>query len=62
MNECVLLVIQKLIIAETKSEKSEKIGPCVNGLCPANYECINNECIKTHISFANDTRGIEFPL
>ena len=24
--------------------KSSSIGPCVNGFCPAGYECVDNSC------------------
>ncbi|VDK83919.1 unnamed protein product [Litomosoides sigmodontis] len=51
----IIIFIASSLPTETKSEKFEKIGPCVNGLCPVNYKCISNECIKTHIS--NVTKG-----
>lgn len=41
-----------------RSEKLEKIGPCVNSLCPADYKCISNECIKIQLSFKNVTEGM----
>lgn len=49
--------INYYIIVDTKSEKLNKIGPCVNNLCPAEYKCLNNECIKNQISLKNLTEG-----
>ncbi|CAG9532153.1 unnamed protein product [Cercopithifilaria johnstoni] len=61
-NIAIFVIIPTIIFSasalptDTKSEKSEKIGPCVNGLCPVEYECISNDCIKTQ-TFKNFTKG-----
>ncbi|KAL3995083.1 hypothetical protein ACH3XW_24335 [Acanthocheilonema viteae] len=53
----IIIFITSALPAERESEKSANIGPCVNNLCPADYKCTNNECIKIRTSFKNATKG-----
>ncbi|KAK6104416.1 hypothetical protein QQG55_16190 [Brugia pahangi] len=52
-----VVFVTSALPTDTKQEKQEKIGPCVNNLCPVEYKCISNECIKNQTPSENLTKG-----
>lgn len=48
MSKLLIFVLAFVILAASKHlilDTHLSIGPCVNGLCPTNYRCINNLCV-----------------